>query len=166
MFCKVNVLNELDDRPENEQLAVLYREAFQDIKSKVQSIFSSDEEFLLDPDSIAFIHDVLGQVDLDDPHNDPLSELYQAFVSSEARGAEGQFFTPTGAVSWLVDAVAPKKGEKIIDPACGAGSFLSFSARYLKANGVSPSDINSCLYGMKKTSICQSWQIPTLRYLL
>lgn len=150
LFCKANVLNHLVDRPENEQLAVMYREAFQEIKRKIQSIFSSDEEFLLDPDSIAFVHDILGQVDLDDPHNDPLSELYQAFVSSEARGAEGQFFTPTGAVSWLVDAVAPKHGEKIIDPACGAGSFLSFSARYLKANGASLSDINTQLYGVEK----------------
>jgi len=150
LFCKINIVKELPERPDNEQLAILYREAFHEIKRKVQSIFSVDEEFLLDPDSIAYIHDILGQVDLENPHNDPLSELYQAFVSSDARGAEGQFFTPTEAVSWLVDAVAPKKGEKIIDPACGAGSFLSFSARYLRANGVSPLEINECLFGIEK----------------
>ena len=150
LFCKINVIGDIIERPDNEQLAVMYREGFQEIKSKIQSIFSSDEEFLLDPDSIAFIHDILNQVDLNDPHNDPLSELYQAFVSSDARGAEGQFFTPTGAVSWLVDAVAPKKGEKIIDPACGAGSFLSFAARYLKTNGVSPAKINDSLFGIEK----------------
>ncbi|MCK5435744.1 MAG: N-6 DNA methylase, partial [Nitrosomonadaceae bacterium] len=67
-----------------------------------------------------------------------------------SRGAEGQFFTPTQAVSWLVEAVAPKKGEKIIDPACGAGSFLSFSARYLRANGVDPLAVNDSLYGIEK----------------
>lgn len=150
LFCKINVIGDITEHPDNEGLAVIYREAFQEIKGKVQSIFRNDEEFLLDPDSIAFIHDVLGRVDLDDPHNDPLSELYQTFVSSDARGAEGQFFTPTGAVSWLVDAVAPKKGDKIIDPACGAGSFLSFSARYLKSCGVSPAEINDSLFGIEK----------------
>lgn len=150
LFCKINVLNELKERPDNEELAILYRDAFHYVKENVQSAFSEEEELLLDPESIAFIHDIFEQVDLDDPHNDPLSELYQAFVGSDARGAEGQFFTPTGAVSWLVDAIAPKKGEKIIDPACGAGSFLSFSARYLKANGVSPSEINESLYGIEK----------------
>ncbi|MFC2057610.1 N-6 DNA methylase [Campylobacterota bacterium] len=150
IFCKINILNDLSERPDNEQLAILYREAFNNIKSKVQSTFSKNEELLLDPDSISFIHDILDQIDLDDPHNDPLSELYQAFVSSDARGAEGQFFTPTEAVSWLVDAIAPKEGEKIIDPACGAGSFLSFSARYLKAKGVSPLKINKSLFGIEK----------------
>lgn len=150
LFCKVNVLNELTGRPDNEELSILYRDAFHNVKENIQSAFSEEEELLLDPESIAFIHDTLDQIDLDDPHNDPLSELYQAFVGSDARGAEGQFFTPTGAVSWLVDAIAPKKGEKIIDPACGAGSFLSFSARYLKANGVSASEINESLYGIEK----------------
>lgn len=151
LFCKVNALQQTGDlRPDNEELAKLYRDAFEQIKTEVQSIFSGDEQFLLDPESIGFIHDILCQVDLDDPHNDPLSELYQAFVGSDARGAEGQFFTPTGAVSWLVEAVAPQKGEKIIDPACGAGSFLSFSARYLKANGASPYEINQSIYGIEK----------------
>ncbi|MEZ8288904.1 N-6 DNA methylase [Vibrio sp. 10N.237.312.B06] len=150
LFCKVNVIGSMKERPDNERLSIIYREAFSEIKSKIQSIFSSDEELLLDPDSIAFIHDILDQVDLDDPHNDPLSELYQTFVSSDARGAEGQFFTPTEAVSWIVDAIAPQEGEKIIDPACGAGSFLSFSARYLKTNGVSPRKINDCLFGIEK----------------
>lgn len=150
LFCKINKIGDFDDRPDNEQLAVLYREAFHEIKARTQSIFSADEEFLLDPDSIAFVHDILGQVDLDDPNNDPLSELYQTFVGVDARGAEGQFFTPTKAVSWLVEAVAPKKGEKIIDPACGAGSFLSFSARYLRANGVSAQKINASLFGIEK----------------
>ena len=150
LFCKINVIGNVSIRPENEELALLYREAFNEIKSKVQTIFAPEEELLLDPESIAFIHDILEQIDLEDPHNDPLSELYQTFISSDVRGAEGQFFTPTKAVSWIVDAIAPKKGEKIIDPACGAGSFLSFSARYLKANGVNSKTINDCLFGIEK----------------
>jgi type I restriction enzyme M protein len=150
LFCKINIIKSLPSRPANEHLAIMYREAFTNIKNEVQSIFLSDEEFLLDPESIGFIHDILDQVDLEDPHNDPLSELYQAFISSDARGAEGQFFTPSKAVSWIVDAIAPKIGEKIIDPACGAGSFLSFSARYLNANGASKSEINGSLFGIEK----------------
>lgn len=150
LFCKVNIIKLSPQDIDNEQLSVLYRDAFHQIKNKIQSIFSDDEEFLLDPDSIAFIDKILGQVDLNDPHNDPLSELYQTFVSSQVRASDGQFFTPTEAVKWIVDAIAPKKGEKIIDPACGAGSFLSFSARYLQANGSKPQDINKCIFGIEK----------------
>jgi type I restriction enzyme M protein len=150
LFCKVNVLGQIDKNQSFEQIAKLYRDAFNALKIKTQSIFKEDEELLLDPESIGFINDALDSIDLNDPKNDPLSELYQTFVSSESRGSEGQFFTPSEAVSWLVEAVSPKPGQKIIDPACGAGSFLSFSARYLKNKGVDTETINESLYGIEK----------------
>ena len=150
IFCKVAILQDLDPNQTGEEVSALYRSAFKKLKSKNHSIFEDDEEILLDPESIKFINDQLNLIDLNDPKNDPLSELYQAFVSSEARGSEGQFFTPTEAVGWLVKALSPGKGQKIIDPACGAGSFLSFSARYLKNEGVAPKVINDNIFGIEK----------------
>ncbi|SFR50349.1 type I restriction enzyme M protein [Pseudidiomarina maritima] len=150
LFCKVSHLEEVGGDDNEEAIAKKYREAFSHLKRKNQSIFNQDEEILLDPESIVFIHNALCSVNLEDPTNDPLSELYQVFVSSEARGSEGQFFTPSVAVNWLVQAIAPKEGQKIIDPACGAGSFLSYSARYLKNDGVSSEKINTNLYGLEK----------------
>lgn len=150
IFCKVAILEDLDPKQTDEEIAASYRSAFKQLKSKNHSIFEDDEEILLDPESIKFINDALNLVDLNDPKNDPLSELYQAFVSSEARGSEGQFFTPTEAVGWLVKAISPSKGQKIIDPACGAGSFLSFSARYLKNKGVKSEVINENIFGIEK----------------
>ena len=150
IFCKVAILEDLDSDQTDEEIAASYRSAFKKLKGENHSIFEDDEEILLDPKSIKFINDALNLVDLNDPKNDPLSELYQAFVSSEARGSEGQFFTPTEAVGWLVKAIAPSKGQKIIDPACGAGSFLSFSARYLKNKGVKPEIINNNIFGIEK----------------
>lgn len=151
LFCHVNVESLARQTDvDGEALAVEYRNAFEKIKKDLPSVFDSSEEILLDPDSILYIHDIFISVDLTDPHNDPLSELYQAFVGSEVRGNEGQFFTPTEAVKWLVEAVAPKKGDLIIDPACGAGSFLSFSSRYLRANGVSAKDVQKAIFGIEK----------------
>ncbi|EGR1425137.1 restriction endonuclease subunit M [Vibrio vulnificus] len=151
LFCHVNFESLASQTDvDGEALAVEYRNAFEKIKKDLPSVFDSSEEILLDPDSILYIHDIFISVDLTDPHNDPLSELYQAFVGSEVRGNEGQFFTPTEAVKWLVEAVAPKKGDLIIDPACGAGSFLSFSSRYLRANGVSAKDVQKSIFGIEK----------------
>lgn len=150
LFCKVSYLNDIREELSIEEVAKQYRDAFSLLKKNTSSIFTEDEEILLDPESITFIHESLCSVDLNDPTNDPLSELYQAFVSSEARGSEGQFFTPSAAVNWLVKAIEPREGQKIIDPACGAGSFLSYSARYLKKDGVSSESINENLYGLEK----------------
>ena len=149
LFCKMALSKDLT-RLSTEELSRQYRNQFFEIKATTLKLFSSDEELLLDPTSIKFVDKVLSTLDLIDPHNDPLSDLYQAFIGSEVRGADGQFFTPTEAVRWLVEAIAPKKGEKIIDPACGAGSFLSFSARYLRAQGVKSAEINKSIFGIEK----------------
>lgn len=133
-----------------EATAGNYRKAFNKVKEKLSDIFNSDEEILLDPSSISFIDTTLKKVNLETPNDDPLSILYQTFIGSEVRGNEGQFFTPFAAVKWLVEAVDPKNGEKIIDPACGAGSFLGYTAQYLKLKKGKKESIAQNLYGIEK----------------
>ncbi|MDE0553799.1 MAG: N-6 DNA methylase, partial [Candidatus Poribacteria bacterium] len=150
LFCNINQLVKIEPIPSAEKVAQSYNKAFTKIKNRVPELFRNCEEINLDQESIFYIHTIFSKVDMEDPHSDPLSELYQAFVGADIRGNEGQFFTPTEAVRWLVEAIAPKKREKIVDPACGAGSFLSFSARYLRAKGVGIREINSSIFGIEK----------------
>lgn len=132
-------------------VAPAYQAAFETIRTRLPDLFDAGERIKLDDDSITFVHEVLGQLDLEDGRSDPVSELYQTFIGSDARGAEGQFFTPTVAVQWLVEAVDPRPGESIIDPACGAGSFLSYAARRLKqGGGVSSRMLDRTLFGVEK----------------
>ena len=149
LFCKMNFVGETFQKQEEEILRE-YKQAFDRVKVATHEIFDLDEEIALDAGSVSYVDKVLSRVDLIDPHNDPLSDLYQAFIGSEVRGDEGQFFTPTEAVKWLTQAVSPTAGERIIDPACGAGSFLSFSARHLRAMGTGAEEINQSLYGIEK----------------
>lgn len=58
-----------------------------------------------------------------------MGDLYETFIGASIRGSEGQFFTPENAGRWLVDAIAPSAGERIINPACGAGGFLLWAAQ-------------------------------------
>lgn len=149
MFC-LAVFPDLPRGSDAEGIANTYREAFRRLVKLRQTVFKSNEELLLDPNSIAQVDAVLRRFNYDSEEQDPLSELYQVFVSNEVRGREGQFFTPTEAVRWLVDAIDPKAGEKIIDPACGAGSFLSYSARHLRAQGADSKQIVASLHGIEK----------------
>lgn len=61
-----------------------------------------------------------------------ISEAFQSFWESGLRGEKGQFFTPRNVVRICVDILAPKPGEKIIDPACGSGGFLVEVLSHLK----------------------------------
>lgn len=137
----------LSDEPLD--IAKTYRSVFNDLKMALPYVFNSDE-LLLDPSSLAYVHHQLSLLDLNDPSSDPLGELYQAFIGSDMRMAEGQFFTPQQAVAWLVEAVAPKPGDIIIDPACGTGGFLCYAARYLLKQNSDRQLINDSIFGIEK----------------
>lgn len=133
-----------------DEIARAYRKAFAGVRQEVPDLFGADEELLLDPGSITFVHRELTFLDTDDVDTDPLGSLYQAFVSADLRMADGQFFTPPEAVQWLVDALDPQAGETVIDPACGSGGFLSYVARRWASQGVSRPKIADCLHGVEK----------------
>ena len=55
-----------------------------------------------------------------------LSHLYESMLREmrDAAGDSGEFYTPRPVVRFMVEAVDPRLGEVILDPACGTGGFL------------------------------------------
>ena len=104
----------------------------------------------LSDEHLRYVEALLEEVDLDNLERDPVGDLYEVFTGAVVRGQEGQFFTPQNAVELLVELVNPRLGEKVIDPACGAGGFLSATARHLAAQGASADQIASQLFGVDK----------------
>lgn len=155
IFCRFYIFSKqipLDEQDELE-LAKTYRRVFSDIKRDFVDIFELNEEILLDPGSIAFLHNELKDMDLLDLERDPIGDAYEVFTSSSIRGQDGQFFTPNNAIHVLVNAVKPKPGDIILDPACGAGGFLVAVIHFFIKSGykkeVITEAINS-IYGVDK----------------
>lgn len=130
--------------------AAIYRSEFARLRVRLNQVFEETEEILLDPEALAFVDRKLAKLDLRNPERDPIGDAYEAFAGSELRSREGQFFTPQNAISWLVEAIDPKEGERIVDPACGAGGFLAISAKHLIRNGTKPEAICEFLHGIEK----------------
>jgi type I restriction enzyme M protein len=118
------------------------RQVFAKVRTDFPDIYAPDEEILLDPDAIGFLIRTCS-FSLLDSGTDPIGDAFEVFVGSESRGRAGQFFTPQVVTDFLVDAVDPKPGETIIDPACGAGGFLASVSRHFKAQGLSVNDLAS-----------------------
>lgn len=133
-------------------LSKKYREVFNDLKNKLSYLFDEHEELQLDPASILFVDTALSAIDFKNLTRDPFGDLYEVFVSTGVREEEGQFFTPQNGVELLISMVDPKKGEKIIDPAAGAGGFLSSAIMYLKDKNIPLKEIISNIYGIEKDS--------------
>lgn len=69
---------------------------------------------------------------------DLLGGLYQNYFDEETRKALGEFYTPAGVVELILDRAEYNAGsgignDRLIDPACGSGTFLSDAIeRYLE----------------------------------
>lgn len=60
---------------------------------------------------------------------DILGDVYQGYLPPEERKQLGEFYTPTEVIEYILDSAGYTsdneiRGKKILDPACGSGSFL------------------------------------------
>lgn len=62
-----------------------------------------------------------------------LGHLYESMLREmrDAAGDSGEFYTPRPVVRFMVEALNPRLGETILDPACGTGGFLVESFNHL-----------------------------------
>lgn len=85
----------------------------------------------------------------DDPYSarDLLKKLYHYLLPREIRHDLGEFYTPDWLAERLLNQLQeplfrmpklndspPRPGKRLLDPACGSGTFLILAARALKAN--------------------------------
>ncbi len=64
-----------------------------------------------------------------------LGRLYESMLKEmrDASGDAGEFYTPRPVVRFMVEALNPRLGETVYDPACGTGGFLSEAFLHLQA---------------------------------
>jgi type I restriction enzyme M protein len=60
-------------------------------------------------------------------------DMYEQILKDlQAAGNAGEFYTPRAVTQFMVAQVNPQLGEKLIDPACGTGGFLTCSINHIK----------------------------------
>jgi type I restriction enzyme M protein len=61
------------------------------------------------------------------------NDVYETILKElQSAGSAGEFYTPRPVTQFIVDMVAPKLGDKVLDPACGTGGFLVSTINHLK----------------------------------
>ncbi len=63
-----------------------------------------------------------------------LGNLYESMLKEmrDAAGDSGEFYTPRAVVRFIVEAIDPRLGEIVLDPACGTGGFLVEAFKHLE----------------------------------
>jgi type I restriction enzyme M protein len=59
-------------------------------------------------------------------------DIYEKILQDlQNAGNAGEFYTPRAVTQFMVDMLDPNLGEKLLDPACGTGGFLTCSIEHL-----------------------------------
>ena len=101
------------------------------VKKAYPDLFKGSEEITLSDRALAFIVSELSRYDFARTDVDAKGAAYQEIVGTNLRGDRGQYFTPRGAIRLVIQMLAPKEQERVLDPACGTGGFLVETLNYL-----------------------------------
>ena len=121
---------------DGDQRLALYRKAVESLpqNDKLPQIFG---EMLRGAHSQFRDARVLGlfmkEIDgLECAHTEDLGDAYEHLLSiMGTQGDAGQFRTPRHIIDFIVAAVNPQIGERILDPACGSAGFLVSAHNYI-----------------------------------
>jgi type I restriction enzyme M protein len=140
------------------------REQFKDYFNKQRTrIFHPNDrdEILLTDETIFAVVAELSPFRILGDDVDLLAKAFQIFRTSALKSGEGQYLTPLRIVRPVVMALEITSADKVIDPACGTGSFLVEALRQVTKNEF-PTEAeawnlvkwaNDNLYGVDKDDI-------------
>ncbi len=82
-------------------------------------------------------------------------EIYEQLLRDlQNAGNAGEYYTPRAVTRFMVEMVDPRLGEKVLDPACGTGGFLTGAIDHIRARDVqTPADearLEAGIFGVEK----------------
>lgn len=104
------------------------------LRGKYPQTCGQFDDFALEDKDISEVLSSLENISLTHTPAHIMGEAFQAIIGPAIRGEKGQFFTPKELVQCMVSIMKPKRGEIVMDPACGTGGFLSQAYVYCAEN--------------------------------
>ncbi len=82
------------------------------------------------------------------------NDIYEKILADlQSAGNAGEYYTPRAVTRFMVDMVDPRLGEKIWDPACGTGGFLTCAIEHLERQVKTQEDkaiLQNSIHGVEK----------------
>ncbi len=108
--------------PQNPGIPALFRDIFKNAYLPYR-----------DPETLKSFLKIIDEFSYD--HSERLGDAFEYLLSIlGSQGDAGQFRSPRHIIDFIVEVLAPKKGEVILDPACGTAGFLISAYKYILAN--------------------------------
>jgi type I restriction enzyme M protein len=112
--------------PQNPGIPVLFRDIFKNAYLPYR-----------DPETLKSFLKIINEFSYD--HSERLGDAFEYLLSVlGSQGDAGQFRTPRHIIDFMVEILAPQKGEIILDPACGTAGFLISAYKHILRTNSSP----------------------------
>ena len=112
--------------PENPGIPPLFRDIFKNAYLPYR-----------DPETLRAFLKTIDEFTYD--HSERLGDAFEYLLSVlGSQGDAGQFRTPRHIIDFIVGILEPKKGEMVLDPACGTAGFLISSYKHILAANTDP----------------------------
>ena len=95
-----------------------------------------------DPETLKSFLKIIDEFSYD--HSERLGDAFEYLLSVlGSQGDAGQFRTPRHIIDFIVEVLAPKKGEVILDPACGTAGFLISAYKHILRTNTDAKNIST-----------------------
>ncbi len=104
----------------------------------VREIFEGTNNYMKNGTIIRQVLNSLNEIDFENSEDRHLfGDIYETILQElQSAGAYGEFYTPRALTEFMTEMVNPQLGEKVLDPACGTGGFLTCAINHLRSQGI------------------------------
>jgi len=128
----------------------------------VHEVFANNYNYMKSGIHLRQVINKLNEIDFNNSKDKHLfGEIYENFLGElQSAGTLGEFYTPRAITQLLTELTDPKPYEKLLDPACGTGGYLTAALEHLKAKATTVAEREAI-----QTNV-MGWEYKPLPYLL
>jgi type I restriction enzyme M protein len=104
----------------------------------VKAIFEDSYNYMKNGTQIRKVVNKINEINFNrKADHDQFGLIYENLLASlQSAGNAGEYYTPRALTKFIVDMINPTLGEKVFDPACGTGGFLTSVIEHIRKNDV------------------------------
>ena len=122
----------------------------------VRSVFEDAYNYMKSGQLMRQVINKINAIDFnrqDDRHL--FGDIYEKILKDlQNAGNAGEYYTPRAVTQFMVDMTNPQLGEKVLDPACGTGGFLTSTIEHIRSGQVKSVDdeaqLQESIFGVEK----------------
>jgi len=101
----------------------------------VRSVFEDAYNYMKSGQLMRQVVNKINSIDFNDlSDRKHFGEIYEQLLNDlQSAGDAGEYYTPRGVTTFMVDRIDPKPGEILLDSSCGTGGFLTCSMRHMRS---------------------------------